>query len=219
MNGDIKQLQEDIGYIFKNESLLENALTHSSYANENSDSIGCNERLEFLGDSVLSVIVSKMLYETNKNLPEGELTRLRASFVCEQSLYAMAKALNLGIFLRLGRGETVADGNYRPSIMADALEALLAAIYLDGGIIPAEEFLLPQLDNAIENPDYKTMLQEKVQKEKGPTLEYIIVSQEGPEHQRMFVAEVLQDGKVLGRGTDKSKKAAQQQAAKQALCY
>ena len=217
-------LQNKIGYQFKNPALLNEALTHSSYANEHkSQHIKYNERLEFLGDSVLSIVVSYYIYKNCPELPEGELTKLRASLVCEKSLYEFAKKIDLGKYLILSKGERNNGGADRPSILSDAFEALIAAIYIDGGIEPASKHILNFVIPAIKNSkkkkinDYKTTLQEIIQKNPGEKLEYVLVKESGPDHNKHFVVEVHLNSNVIGKGGGRSKKEAEQQAAREAL--
>lgn len=217
-------LQNKIGYQFKNPALLNEALTHSSYANEHkSQHIKYNERLEFLGDSVLSIVVSDYIYKNCPELPEGELTKLRASLVCEKSLYEFAKKIDLGKYLILSKGERHNGGADRPSILSDAFEALIAAIYIDGGLTPASKHILNFVIPAIKNSkkkkfnDYKTTLQEIIQKNPGEKLEYILVKESGPDHNKHFVVEVHLNSNVIGKGGGRSKKEAEQQAAREAL--
>lgn len=217
-------LQNKIGYQFKNPALLNEALTHSSYANEHkSQHIKYNERLEFLGDSVLSIVVSDYIYKNCPELPEGELTKLRASLVCEKSLYEFAKKIDLGNYLILSKGERNNGGADRPSILSDAFEALIAAIYIDGGIAPASKHILNFVIPAIKNSkkkkinDYKTTLQEIIQKNPGERLEYVLVKESGPDHNKHFVVEVHLNSNVIGKGGGRSKKEAEQQAAREAL--
>lgn len=218
-------LEKKIGYTFKNKKLLTTALTHSSYANEHKNTAKeSNERLEFLGDSVLGLVVSEYMYKNYKKYPEGELTKLRASTVCEQSLYKDALAIGLGEYLFLGRGEEQANGRERTSILADAFEALLGAVYLDGGFEKAKDVILPLLRDTIHLAekgkafrDSKTILQEIVQKNKEEVLEYVLVSESGPDHDKSFVVEVHLNSNVIGKGTGKSKKEAEQSAAQKAL--
>lgn len=217
-------LQNKIGYQFKNPALLNEALTHSSYANEHkSQHIKYNERLEFLGDSVLSIVVSDYIYKNCPELPEGELTKLRASLVCEKSLYEFAKKIDLGKYLILSKGERNNGGADRPSILSDAFEALIAAIYIDGGIAPASKHILNFIIPAIKNSkkkkinDYKTTLQEIIQKNPGEKLEYVLVKESGPDHNKHFVVEVHLNSNVIGKGGGRSKKEAEQQAAREAL--
>ena len=217
-------LQNKIGYQFNNPALLNEALTHSSYANEHkSQHIKYNERLEFLGDSVLSIVVSDYIYKNCPELPEGELTKLRASLVCEKSLYEFAKKIDLGKYLILSKGERNNGGADRPSILSDAFEALIAAIYIDGGIEPASKHILNFVIPAIKNSkkkkinDYKTTLQEIIQKNPGEKLEYVLVKESGPDHNKHFVVEVHLNSNVIGKGGGRSKKEAEQQAAREAL--
>lgn len=217
------ELEEKIGYTFRNPQLLEQALTHSSFANEGKKHGHNNERLEFLGDSVLSVIVARHLFLTYKDLPEGELTKLRASLVCEKALDVFAGQIGLGKYLRLGKGEEMTGGRERPSILADAFEALLAAIYIDGGYEAAQTFVLGfiprNLDIRRKNKlsDYKTALQEIIQQNREERVEYVLVDEHGPDHAKVFTAEVLLNTNVIGRGTGSSKKQAEQNAAHEAL--
>lgn len=218
----MKTLEERLGYQFKNRALLENALTHSSYANEHRDEgKTSNERLEFLGDSVLGMVVADHLYREHPNMPEGELTRTRAALVCEGSLVEVARALDLGKYLRLGKGEDAGGGRERPSILADATEAVLAAIYLDGGVAQARRtirtLILGNEEEMSASRDYKTALQELVQKESGRKLTYLLVGEEGPDHAKRFSVEVHLNGKKVGAGEGHTKKAAEQNAAKAAI--
>lgn len=217
-------LEERLGYSFRNRALLETALTHSSYANENRASgIVCNERLEFLGDSVLGVTVADFLYRHFPDMPEGRMTRLRAELVCEQSLHRVALELHLGDYLRLGKGEEHNGGRGRASILSDAVEAVIAAMYLDAGMDTAAEFIhrcLLDDVRAIETPsftDYKTSLQELVQRHSGQVLSYELVGEEGPDHAKTFRVQVCLNGEPLGRGTGRTKKEAEQTAAANAL--
>lgn len=219
----MQELEKLIDYKFKNRNLLTTALTHSSFANELHDGTKYNERLEFLGDSVLSIIVSDYIYLNCPHLPEGELTKLRASLVCEKSLCVYARQVHLGSYIRLSKGERRTGGGDRPSILADAFEALIAAIYLDGGIEPAKKFVLRFVIPDIENPkpkkfkDYKTCLQEIIQKNPEERLEYVLVKETGPDHDKHFVVEVHLNSNVIGKGGGRSKKEAEQQAAREAL--
>ena len=217
-------LEERLCYSFRNRALLETALTHSSYANENRASgIVCNERLEFLGDSVLGVTVADFLYRHFPDMPEGRMTRLRAELVCEQSLHRVALELHLGDYLRLGKGEEHNGGRKRASILSDAVEAVIAAMYLDAGMETAAEFIhrcLLDDVRAIETPsftDYKTSLQELVQRHSGQVLSYELVGEEGPDHAKTFRVQVCLNGEPLGRGTGRTKKEAEQTAAANAL--
>lgn len=218
----IQQLQQVIHYQFHNITFLEVALTHSSYANEMRHQVRYNERQEFLGDAVLSIIVSDYLFN-NYTVPEGDLTKLRAALVCERSLDIMANKIGLGDYLRLGHGEEMTGGRTRPSIIADAFEALIAAIYLDSGIESAREFVLPFVIEMLEHEDslsfkdYKTILQEIIQQNPEEKLVYKLVGEKGPDHDKRFVVEVLLNSNVIGKGQGRSKKTAEQMAAKEAL--
>ncbi len=219
----MKNFEEYLGYKFKNSDLLKNALAHSSYANEVHSKHGSNERLEFLGDSVLSIIVSEYLFNNYKELPEGELTKLRASLVCEKTLCIFAKELHIGDFLLLGKGEAQNHGNERASILADAFEAVLAAIFLDGGMEVAKKhvlrFVIPELENREFElfKDYKTSLQEVIQRNPEERLTYVLIDESGPDHDKRFTVEVHLNSNVIGTGSGRSKKQAEQQAARQAL--
>lgn len=218
----MKELQERIGYSFKNEKLLEEALTHSSYTN--GKHLKSNERLEFLGDSVLSIVVSKYLFENLTNMPEGQLTKIRAGVVCENALYPFARKIDLGKYIFLGKGEEMTGGRDRHSILADAFEALIAAIYLDGGIEAARGFILPFLppldklkDGKFLLGDYKTVLQEIIQQNPEEKIAYEIAAESGQAHNKQFTANVLLNGQVIGTGIGKSKKEAEQNAAREAI--
>jgi len=219
----LSELQDKLGYRFRSESLLQAALTHSSYANENKKTGSVsNERLEFLGDSVLGMTVAAMIYFENPEMPEGRMTRLRAELVCEKSLAGIAATLSLGDWLLLGRGEEKGGGRSRPSILADAVEAVIAAVYLDGGHKPVRQlisrFLQPNADlYEIANTDYKTALQEIIQEKAGQTLSYNITEESGPDHLKSFTVEVQLNGRQIGMGEGRSKKEAEQMAAKAAL--
>lgn len=218
----MRELEEKLGYRFRNRQLLEHALTHSSYANEHRASgITSNERLEFLGDSVLGMIVAEHLFRKHPDMPEGELTRIRAALVCEDSLYEVAMALNLGRYLKLGKGEAAGGGRERPSILADATEATLAAVYLDGGIDAVrtiiQTFILDKEQEKAVDRDYKTALQELVQRNPGQSVIYRLVDEIGPDHARIFVMEVSVGGTVIGQGRGRTKKEAEQLSAKAAL--
>ena len=221
-------LEERIGYKYKNRQLLIDALTHSSFANEmkpKGETVVFNERLEFLGDSVLSIIVSDYLYRQYPDTPEGDLTRIRASAVCEKTLGKLAMELGLGKFMRLGHGEELSNGRERISILADAFEALLASIYLDSGSRDAVEYFLmprviPEIRSFIENgknKDYKTLLQQIVQQERGEILEYVLIGESGPDHAKVFEIEARLNSNVIGHGRGRSKREAEQLAAKEAL--
>ncbi|MBQ9893967.1 MAG: ribonuclease III [Ruminococcus sp.] len=218
----IEKFEETIGYTFKNKQLLHQAFSHSSYANEKKDPSGSNERLEFLGDSVLSIVVSDFLYK-NINVAEGELTKLRASLVCEKSLHIFAQQIGLGDYLLLGKGEENTGGRERPSILADAFEAVIAAIYLDGGMEAAAKHILRFMPDDIQYTkkpvfsDFKTVLQEIVQKNPEEKVEYVLIGEEGPDHNKRFVVEVRLNSQVIGKGKGKSKKEAEQFAAREAL--
>lgn len=217
----MEQLQNNLGYHFKNPALLARALTHSSYANERHVDTGDNERLEFLGDSVLGFITAEYLFANHRDFPEGELTKLRAYAVCEKSLFSYAEEIGLGNYLKLGKGEERTGGRTRPSVLSDAFEAVIAAIYLDGGMDEAKKFVLrfvvPYVEAKPTFKDYKTMLQEVVQKNQGETLEYVLVSETGPDHDKCFTVEVHLNSNVIGCGVGGSKKKAEQNAAKEAL--
>ena len=216
-------LEQKLGYKFNNINLLKNALTHSSYANEVRNGFSSNERLEFLGDSVLSIVVSDYIYKHYPNMPEGELTKLRASLVCEKSLCAFSRELELGSYLMLGKGEEKGGGRERDSILADAFEAVLAAIYLDGGMEPARRhvmnFVLRELKHTDDEvfKDYKTALQEIIQRNPEESVTYILIDESGPDHDKSFTVEVRLNSNVIGKGTGKNKKRAEQMAAKEAL--
>lgn len=217
---NIKQFEEIIGYSFNNENLIKTALTHSSYANERG--LGeCNERLEFLGDSVLGVVTADYFYHNLNHLPEGEMTKKRAACACEKSLYKFAKEISLGEFIFLGKGEENMGGRDRTSILADAFEAVIAAIYLDGGIENARKFVLRFVTKAanenISLKDHKTELQEIIQKNPDEHLSYVLVGESGPDHDKRFEVEVMLNSNVIGCGTGRSKKLAEQEAARQAL--
>lgn len=219
----IKDLETAIGYQFRNISLLQNALTHSSYANERwHNGLLSNERLEFLGDSVLGMLVAEYLYRTFPNRPEGELTRMRADMVCEGTLAAAANRIGLGSHLLLGHGEEQGGGRSRDSILADAMESVIAACFLDGGLQAALEvvrrFILVEVPvTKLHNADYKTQLQELVQQKKNQTLSYALVGQSGPDHDKCFDVEVSLNGQVVGSGQGSSKKRAEQMAARAAI--
>ena len=219
----IKDLEAAIGYKFQNITLLQNALAHSSYANERwHDSLKSNERLEFLGDSVLGMVVAEHLYRNFPDRPEGELTRMRADMVCETSLAAIAEQIGLGQHLLLGHGEETGGGRSRASILADAVESVIAASFLDGGMAAARSFIERFVLNRVPvrqltNKDYKTALQELVQQKKNQTITYRLVGESGPDHDKTFLVEVSLNGTVIGEGTGTSKKRAEQDAARAAL--
>lgn len=217
------EFEKNLRYTFKNRHLLIEALSHSSYANEKKRGRRSNERLEFLGDSVLSIVVSQYLFKHFTHLPEGELTKIRASLVCEKSLFEFAKKISLGEYIFLGKGEENTGGRERPSILADAFEAVIAAVYLDGGIDAATEYILRFIPEDIESirssafNDYKTVLQEIIQKNPEEKVEYHLAGQSGPDHNKAFKVQVCLNSNVIGTGTGKSKKEAEQMAAKEAL--
>ena len=218
----MKSLEEKLGYTFQDKSLLENALTHSSCANESKGRLHSNERLEFLGDSILGMVVAEHLYRNHPDLPEGELTRTRAALVCEESLVEVAHDLGLGDYLKLGKGEEAGGGRTRPSIRADAVEAVLAAVYLDGGIGSARKIiqkyiLSREIEGLNSQRDYKTALQELIQRESGQSLKYRLTGPEGPDHDKRFFVEVDLNGQPVGAGKGRSKKEAEQMAAKAAI--
>ena len=211
------QLETIIGYKFKNPKLLETALTHTSYANESRTPVKHNERLEFLGDSVLSVVVADYLFHQSGR-PEGELTRMRASLVSEDALFQFAQEIQLGEYLRLGHGEDLGGGRSRPSVVSDAFEAVIAALYLDGGMEVAKSFILPFItEGKHAEADYKTRLQEIVQQNPEERLSYVVESESGPDHDKHFVVAVRFNSDRVARGEGRSKKAAEQCAAKEAL--
>ena len=219
----MKTLETKLGYQFQNPKLLDHALTHSSYANEHHlGSISSNERLEFLGDSVLGMIVADYLYRTFPDLPEGDLTRIRANLVCEGSLVLVAKEWDLGRYLKLGKGENACGGRSRPSIVADAVEAVLAAVFLDGGLAHdrdiIQRFLLDRMEQVNRaSRDHKTYLQELVQRKSGQVLSYELIGESGPDHNKTFQMQVLLNGQPIGQGTGHSKKEAEQAAANAAI--
>ncbi|MCL2204662.1 MAG: ribonuclease III [Defluviitaleaceae bacterium] len=218
----MSELEAALGYTFRDANLLTQALTHSSYTYEhNLGTMASNERLEFLGDAVLELCVSHWLYTSFPAMPEGKLTTRRAALVCEPSLAALARGLNLGTHMRLGHGEAQSGGREKGSLLSDAFEAILGAIYLDGGLEPARNLVVrlfeSHTDTAPPIRDNKTTLQEILQKNTGETASYQTIGQSGPPHNRLFTAQVLHQGKVLGQGQGTSKKEAEQQAASQAL--
>ena len=219
----IKDLEAAIGYKFQNISLLQNALTHSSYANERwHNSLRSNERLEFLGDAILDMVAAEYLYLNFKDRPEGELTRMRADMVCEQTLAKVAVQIGLGDHLLLGHGEEQGGGRTRSSILADAVESVIAACYLDGGIGAAGDlisrFILTEVPvTRMHNADYKTELQELVQQKRNQNLSYELVGESGPDHDKHFQVQVLLNGKVIGVGSGSSKKRAEQDSARAAI--
>ncbi len=222
-------LQDAIGYRFRDTELLRTALSHSSYANERRTGrrnahLASNERMEFLGDAILNTVTADYIYRTFPEMPEGDLTRLRASVVCEEALHREAVKLGLAQHLLLGRGEDLSGGRERPSILADAVEAVIGAIYLDGGWEPARHFILSfiredtaQAAGHGQVHDYKTQLQEIVQKNREETLSYRLAATEGPDHEKRFTVELLLNSNVFATGSGHSKKAAEQEAAREAL--
>lgn len=220
----MEELERKLGYTFKDRTLLETALNHSSYANENRVAgLESNERLEFLGDSVLGQIVATYLFRIYPKMPEGQMTRLRAELVCEQNLHAVAQKLDLGRYIKLGRGEEHTGGRQRESILADAVEAVIAAMYLDGGIEVSKRFIDEYILSGFEEEtvhtatDYKTALQEQVQRKAGQTLAYELVSESGPDHRKTFTMRVALNGRPIGEGSGRTKKEAEQNAAKAGL--
>ena len=217
----METLETKLGYTFHDRALLENALTHSSFANENHSPDGSNERLEFLGDSILGMVTAEFLYRTHPDLPEGDLTRKRAALVREESLVEVADRLDLGAYLRLGKGEDQGGGRERPSIRADAVEAVLAAVFLDGGLAEAkrivQRFILDKEAEKVASQDYKTALQERVQRESGQVLTYRLTGESGPDHATVFTVAVELNGRSVGEGRGHSKKEAEQLAAKAAM--
>ncbi len=217
------KLEEKIGYRFHNRELLVTALTHSSYANERHGEAQSYERQEFLGDSILGLVTAEFLFTHEPPLPEGRMTRMRAELVCEASLHKTALELGLGSYMRLGRGEEHTGGRERPSILADMVEAIIAAIYLDSGMEEARRFILARVlrdaafDDSHRSADYKTRLQELVQRKSNQVIAYDLVEETGPDHDKTFTFEVLINGAVSGRGSGKTKKEAEQMAAARAL--
>lgn len=219
---DFQELEKKIGYTFNNRALLKQAVTHSSFANEQKINRQKHyERLEFLGDAVLELVSSDFLFQTHPEMPEGQLTKLRASMVCEPALAYCAKDLTLDSYIQLGKGEEATGGRYRDSIISDVMEAVIGAIYLDGGMEPARtyihRFVLSDLENKQLFLDSKTNLQEYMQQNLKKEFHYRLVEESGPEHDKVFVVEVVMEEKVLGRGKGRTKKAAEQQAAYEAL--
>lgn len=218
----LSELEERIGYHYQNRTLLRQAMTHTSFVNEQKiNKLDSYERIEFLGDAVLEMISSEFFYHTFPEMPEGDLTKLRASSVCEQALAVTARQLELGSYLLLGRGEEMTGGRRRDSIIADAVEAIIGSIYLDGGIEPAKAFVLRFVLNDLENKqlfyDAKSILQEMVQTQKLGELDYELTGEEGPDHDKVFCVRALLDGKPVGSGSGRSKKLAEQNAAYEAL--
>ena len=218
----MESLEHKIGYTFQDRSLLQEALTHSSYANERHGRVRCNERMEFLGDAVLSIVSAELLYTRFPDMPEGQLSKLRSALVCTQSLAGFAAQIDLGSYLRMGKGEIHTKGWERPSTLENTFEALIAAIYLDGGMEPAKRHILRFLVPALENhttvfKDYKTTLQEVVQQNPGENVTYVLVGESGPDDDKRFQVQVRLNSNVIGSGVGRSKKEAEQEAAKEAL--
>ena len=216
------KLEEKIGYAFHDRQLLTTALTHSSYANEKHGEAQSYERLEFLGDAILGLVAAEFLYRHEPSLPEGRMTRLRAELVCEASLHKTALALGLGGYMRLGKGEEHTGGRERPSILADMVEAIIAALYLDAGMAQAQRFIMARVLSDVQfadhrGGDYKTQLQELVQRKSNQVITYTQVEESGPDHDKTFTFAVLINGAVSGRGSGKTKKEAEQMAAHKAL--
>lgn len=219
---DFEKIENSIGYKFKDKSLLKKALTHTSYAYEKN--IESNEKLEFLGDSILEFLSSKYIYNNYKNLKEGEMTKVRAEVVCEDSLYKVAKMHNFSDFILVGKSEANNGGNYKPAILADSIEATIAAIYFDGGLEEAEKFIIENLKDAIKNStqhvgmkDFKTVLQEKLQENGDVSIKYSVIKETGPDHDKVFTVKVEVNGKELATGEGKTKKHAEMDAAGKAL--
>lgn len=219
---NIEKIEQNIGYTFKNKDLLRTALTHTSYAHENK--VESNEKLEFLGDSILEFVTSNYLYNNYKKLKEGEMTKVRASVVCEKSLHQVALKHNFSDFLKLGKSEIACNGNKKPAILADSVEAVIAAIYQDSNIQNAEKFIIENLKEQIEvsskhvgMKDYKTVLQEKLQIHGNVKIEYTVIDEKGPDHNKIFVVEVKCNGKHLAIGQGTTKKGAEMEAAHNAL--
>lgn len=220
MNYD--KLEAELGYVFNNKELLSQALTHTSYAYENK--VQSNEKLEFLGDAILEVTISKFLYKNYTELTEGEMTKVRAAVVCEQSLYEVAKKHNFSDFLNLGKSEIANHGKERPAILADSVEAVIAAIYIDSNMENAEKFIISNLKDSVKiaskhvgMKDYKTVLQEKLQVHGAINIEYITIDESGPDHDKTFTVELKVNGETKTFGKGRSKKEAEMQAAKKAL--
>ena len=219
---NLTKLEQNIKYTFKDKKLLQNALTHTSYAYEHG--IQSNEKLEFLGDSILEFVSSEYMYNKYTNLKEGEMTKVRATVVCEKSLYKIATMHNFSDYLYLGKSELMTGGKKRPAILADSVEAVIAAMFIDGGLEPAKKFIIENLKDEIEiatkhvgEKDYKTVLQEKLQKNGDVKIEYKIIKETGPDHDKTFEAQVSLNGKKLATGVGKSKKEAEMKAAQKAL--
>lgn len=219
----MEELQQMMGYRFHDTGLLYEALSHSSFANESKKGGNSNERLEFLGDSVLSIVVSEHIFKNFRHIPEGELTKLRASLVCESTLYEFSKRIKLGEHIFLGKGEEQTGGRTRPSIVSDAFEAVIAAVYLDGGLEAARSYVISFLPHDLaplggkQLHDYKTELQEVIQRNPEEHVEYFLKGETGPDHDKKFTVQVKLNSNVIGEGTGRSKKAAEQAAAREAL--
>ena len=220
MNFD--KLEKSIGYKFKDKNLLKKALTHTSYAYENK--LESNEKLEFLGDSILEYLSSKYIYNNYKNLKEGEMTKVRAEVVCEDSLYKVAKRHDFSDFILIGKSEANSRGNFKHAILADSIQATIAAIYFDGGLDEAEKFIITNLKDAIEEStknvgmkDFKTVLQEKLQEHGDVNIKYTVIKETGPDHDKIFTVKVELNGKILATGEGRTKKHAEMNAAKKAL--
>lgn len=221
-NKSIEQLEQSINYTFQDKNLLKKAFTHTSYAYEHH--IESNEKLEFLGDSILEFLSSKYIYANHSNLKEGEMTKVRAEVVCEDSLYLVAQKHHFSDFLYLGKSEELSMGKTKPAILADSVEALIAAIYFDGGLAEAEKFIIENLKDAVEKSsknvgmkDHKTVLQEKLQEHGNVHIVYEVINTKGPDHDKTFISQVSCDGKILATGEGKTKKQAEMQAAQKAL--
>ena len=219
---NLEKLEKSIGYTFKDKNLLKKALTHTSYAYENK--LESNEKLEFLGDSILEYISSKYIYNNYRKLREGEMTKVRAEVVCEDSLYKIAKLHNFSDFILIGKSEANSGGNFKPAILADSIEATIAAIYFDGGLDEAEKFIISNLKDAIKKStehvgmkDHKTVLQEKLQENGDISIKYTVIKETGPDHDKTFTVKVEADGKELAIGEGRTKKAAEMDAAGKAL--
>lgn len=222
---DFNNIEQVLNYKFKDQKILKNALTHSSFVNEKSK-LQNNERIEFLGDAVLELVISFYLYKNHSNSSEGDLTKLRAKIVCTESLAMVSNLLNLGSFIFMGKGEENTGGRTRKSILANSFEALIGAIYLDGGLQEAEKFILSKLKENINDAikgrlifDYKTKIQEYIQQDSANVIEYMVESEEGPEHDKLFNINLFMNGKVIGAGTGSSKKEAEQHAAYNGLLF
>ena len=219
---EMGEFEKEAGYIFKDKSLLATALTHSSFSNEKKmKKTQCNERLEFLGDAVLELVSSEFIFRSHPDMPEGEMTKTRASYVCEPTLALCAREIHLGDYLRLGKGEELTGGRQRDSVLSDALEATIGAVYMDGGFEPAkryiEEHILKDIDNKKLFYDSKTFMQEIVQRHEGDTLEYKLIGESGPDHHKEYQAAVFVNGRQISTGTGQTKKKAEQSAAYEAI--